>query len=164
MRRAMIVDSRSFRNAMACFASGVTVVTARAVDGRLLGVTVSAFTSLSLDPPLVLLCLDRQTLHVQAFTSGAFAVNILKEDQKELSIQFATHDGDKWRGTTYETGETGVPFLKGCLATIECDVETTYDGGDHVIIVGRVHRLSSAPGGQPLVHFRSVYAGLGRTL
>jgi len=112
----------------------------------------------------VLICLDRQTLYLQDFLTGAFAVNILKEDQKEISIQFATRNGDRWGETSHAIGTTGVPLLNGCLATIECDVETTYAGGDHVIVVGRVRVLSSTQGGQPLVHFRSAYAELGKAL
>ena len=160
----MSADSRAFRRARACFASGVTVVTTTAANGQERGMTVSAFSALSLDPPLVLVCLDRQTLHLQDFLTGTFAVNILRENQKEASIQFATHNGDRWGETGHAIGETGAPLLNGCLATIECDVETTYPGGDHVIVVGRVRVLSSTQGGQPLVYFRSAYAELGRAL
>ncbi|KAF0097728.1 MAG: ATP-dependent exoDNAse beta subunit, partial [bacterium] len=160
----MSADSRAFCRAMACFASGVTVMTTTAANGQERGMTVSAFSALSLDPPLVLVCLDRQTLHLQDFLTGTFAVNILRENQKEVSIQFATRNGDRWGETGHTIGETGAPLLNGCLATIECDVETTYPGGDHVIVVGRVRVLSSTQGGQPLVYFRSAYAELGRAL
>lgn len=149
---------------MSCFASGVTVVTTTTSDGYVTGITVSSFASLSLNPPLVLICLDLQTLYLQEFNRGSFAVNILKEEQKELSIKFATRNRNEWSGIVYETWETGAPILKGCLANIECDVEASYESGDHLIIVGRVRRLYSPSGGQPLVYFRSAYAKLGKAL
>ncbi|VBB69104.1 Nitrilotriacetate monooxygenase component B [invertebrate metagenome] len=158
----MTVDSRSFRKVMACFASGVTVVTTVTGDGHAVGVTISSFASLSLEPPLVLICLDQQMLDLQAFTTGSFAVNILKENQRDLSVQFATRNSKKWSGAIYETWETGVPILTGCLANIECDVEKIHDGGDHRIITGRVRKLSSCQDGHPLIYFRSTYLGLAK--
>lgn len=160
----MNIDSRSFRNAMACFASGITVVTTSTPDGRKLGLTVSAFSSLSLEPPLVLVCLDKRTSDIEDFRAGYFGVNVLREDQKEVSIRFATRNGDKWSKTPYEIGDCGCPLIKNCLANLECAVETVYDGGDHVIVVGRVVRLAYSAGGQPLIYFRSSYAEIGRAL
>ncbi|MEO5372708.1 MAG: flavin reductase family protein [Alphaproteobacteria bacterium] len=160
----MKVDSHTFRNAMASFACGVTVVTARTTDGRPLGLTVSSFASVSLEPPLVLVCLDRNTSNLDSYCEGHFAVNVLREDQKDLSIRFATRRGDKWTDTAFTTWDSGVPILSGCLATLECGVEHAYDGGDHVIIVGRVQRLTASAAGQPLLYFRSAYAEIGRAV
>ncbi len=159
----MTVDPRSFRNALACFASGVTVVTAAAADGRRVGVTVSAFSSLSLDPPLIQVCLDRRTGDLDLYRTGPFAVNILHENQKDVSIRFATRDGDRWANLKCRPGQNGAPIIEACLAEIECDVDRVLDGGDHVIIVGRVTRTSSAAGGSPLLYFRSGYHTLGPT-
>lgn len=158
------VDPRAFRNAMASFATGVTVVTAKTADGRPVGLTVSSFTSVSLEPPMVLFCLDRDTANLDTFCEGPFAVNVLREDQKEVSIRFATRNGEKWSLTQHETWDSGCPILTGCLANLECGVEHVHEGGDHVIIVGRVQRVATNPGGQPLVYFRSAYAELGRAI
>ncbi|MBF0560873.1 MAG: flavin reductase family protein [Alphaproteobacteria bacterium] len=160
----MTVDSHSFRNALGCFATGVTVVTTVSGEGRSVGVTVSAFSSVSLQPPLVMVCLGRQTSSVEAFCSGFFAVNVLREDQKEIAIRFATRADDKWAKTNYETWEGGSPILPGCVANLECRVAAVHEAGDHLIIVGEVVRLAYAGGGHPLLYFRSAYAGLGTAL
>lgn len=157
----MVVDSRSFRNALACFASGVTVVTAVAADGRSVGVTVSAFSSLSLDPPMILVCLDRRTTDLDIYRAGPFAVNILHESQKDISIRFSTRGGDRWAETPHHGGCNGCPIIDGCLASVECDTESAHEAGDHVILIGRVTQASYAAGGGALTYFRSTYASLG---
>lgn len=155
----VIGDSRDFRDVMSCFASGVTVVTTVASDGCTVGITVSAFTSLSLEPPLVLVCLNRKIPRLKDFIAGPFAVNILNADQKDLSVKFSEKNSmEKWSSLDYGTWETGAPILKGCLANIECSTELTYDGGDHVIIVGRVHRSASNTEKKPLLYFHSKYS------
>lgn len=156
----MTVDERSFRKALGCFASGVTVVTAADEAGRPVGVTVSAFSSVSLDPPLVLFCMDKSTKSLDAFKGGRFAVNILNETQRQLSIQFASRMENKWDGVDYETGAHGVPLLQGCLARLECSLHELVEGGDHLIFIGRVENLDHSTGGHPLVYFRGAYAGL----
>jgi flavin reductase (DIM6/NTAB) family NADH-FMN oxidoreductase RutF len=156
---SMSVDTRSFRKTLGCFASGVTVITTLTPGTREpVGVTVSAFSSLSLDPPLVLFCLGNSTSSLEAFRSfGHFAVNILSEHQKDLSIRFASRSGDKWQGVARTEGASGVPVLGGCLATLECSLHQVIDGGDHQIFVGRVERLKHHEGGSPLVYFRGSY-------
>jgi flavin reductase (DIM6/NTAB) family NADH-FMN oxidoreductase RutF len=159
----MPVDPRSFRKTLGCFATGVTVVTAlNPADRKPVGVTVSAFSSLSLDPPLVLFCLGVQTSTLDAFRGfGHFGVNVLSEDQRDLSIRFASRSEDKWAGVPWEAWESGVPILKDCLANLECSLVGTQDGGDHLIIIGRVERLKHREGGSPLLYFRGAYMDLG---
>ncbi len=158
----MTIDSRAFRNALGCFATGVTVVTTLCPDGHHVGVTVNSFSSVSLDPPLVLFSLGRASHAYDFFVEGkAFAVNILAADQEALSGRFSRRDlQDRWEGVGVERWDTGVPILSGCLANIECDKETVYDGGDHAIVVGRVRRLRSTAEGEPLLYFRGNYAEL----
>lgn len=159
----MTIDSRAFRNALGCFATGITVITTVEPDGTPVGVTVNSFSSVSLDPPLVLFCLGRASQSLAAFESaGAYAVNILADDQQDLSNRFANRNlQERWDGVAAERGVTGVPLLKGCLATIECDLDKMLDGGDHVILVGRVRRLESREDGKPLLYFRGGYKELG---
>lgn len=158
----MSVDQRSFRKALGCFATGVTVVTSRHPETKLLaGVTVSAFSSLSLEPPLVLFCLGSKTSSIDAFkTSGRFVINVLAENQRDLSNRFASRAEDKWAGVEWESGEAGVPILSGCLANLECSLVATHDGGDHLIFVGKVERMKHQEGGSPLIYFRGGYMDL----
>lgn len=159
----MIIDPRAFRDALGCFATGITVVTTLCPDGHHVGVTVNSFSSVSLDPPLVLFSLGRASHAFDFFVNGpAFAVNILADDQEFLSGRFSRRDlQDRWEGVGVERWDTGVPILTGCLANIECDREAVHDGGDHAIIVGRVRRLVSRVEGKPLLYFRGRYAALG---
>lgn len=156
----MSIDDRSFRKALSCFASGVTVVTANDGEGKPVGLTVSAFSSLSLTPPLVLFCLDKRTTCLDAFRSGPFAINILTENQREVSIQFASRKADKFNGLPWEAGKTGAPILKDCLANLECSLHELVEGGDHFIVIGKIEALTQQTGGQPLVYFRGAYAGV----
>jgi len=159
-----MVDPQQYRNTLSRFATGVTVVTTLAPEGRPVGVTVSAFTSLSLDPPLVLFCLGKQTTDLDCFATGfRFALNVLAEDQMDVSEAFAARNTDKFAGIEHRPGETGCPLLAGTLATIECDRDKVHDGGDHLIIVGRIHRLE-ARHGRPLLRFAGAYAQLGDNL
>ncbi|CAA7613932.1 Actinorhodin polyketide dimerase [Magnetospirillum sp. LM-5] len=159
----MTVDDRSFRKALGCFASGVTVVTTLTPDSRQpVGVTVSAFSSLSLDPPLVLFCLGAKTSSLEAFTNfGHFAINMLAETQRDLSIRFASRSDDKWAGVDWNAGKSGVPLIKGCLASLECSLENKIDGGDHLILIGRVQSIKHQEGGAPLLYFRGAYMNYG---
>lgn len=155
----MTIDTRDFRNALGGFATGITVVTTLDREGSPVGVTVNSFSSVSLDPPLVLFCLGRTAQSFPAFEAApAFAINILADDQQELSGRFATRTlQDRWQGVAWERWETGCPILAGGLAALECDREAVYDGGDHVILVGRVRRLASRTDGKPLLYFRGQY-------
>lgn len=155
----MTVDSRAFRRALGCFATGVTVVTSLDPDSNApVGVTVSAFSSLSLDPPLVLFCLGNQTSSLDAFRrAGSFVVNVLGEGQRELSNRFAGRAEDKWAGVALVPGLLGLPVLEGCLANLECSVVDTAQGGDHLIFIGRVENIHHQEGGRPLLYFRGAY-------
>ena len=158
----MAVDSEKFRNALSRFPSGVTVVTAAAPGGGLCGVTVSAFSSLSLNPPLILICLDDVTENLAAYTEGAgFCVNILADDQKEISNIFAfPGPTPPFEKAPYELGLHGAPMLKNVLATLECRRVATHRGGDHTIIIGHVDRAAWRDTGEPLIYAGGAYRSL----
>jgi flavin reductase (DIM6/NTAB) family NADH-FMN oxidoreductase RutF len=155
----MSLDPRSFRKALGCFATGITVITTLTPESKgPVGVTVSAFSSLSLDPPLVLFCLGNGTSSMEAFkTFGHFCINILSEHQRDLSIRFASRSEDKWQGAAWSAGSNGAPVLPGCLATLECSLVNVVDGGDHQIFIGKVEKMKHQEGGSPLVYFRGSY-------
>jgi len=158
----MTFDSLTFRRALGCFATGVTVVTARDAAGRNRGITINSFSSVSLDPPLILFCLDKETPSFASYCEAErFAVNVLRAEQHALSIRFATAAADKWNGVEYDLWPGDLPVLRGCLATLACRQEQVYDGGDHLIVVGRVERLATAGAGDPLIYFRSDYRSVG---
>jgi len=157
----MPIDQREFRAALGCFATGVTVVTAQAADGTPMGLTVNSVTSVSLDPPLVLFCLGRQSQWFERFRdAGHYVVNVLREDQVGLSIRFSQPQPDRWDGVAWEAWSTGGPVLRGTVASIECTTEAIHEGGDHLILVGRVVRLASDPAGRPLLYHAGRYAHL----
>ncbi|GLV14035.1 flavin reductase [Alicyclobacillus hesperidum] len=153
----MTIDAADFRKALARFASGVTVIT-MAVDGEMSGITVSAFSSLSLHPPLILACIDK-TANALPFArkSKAFAVNILASDQSHLSNQFASKMSDKFQGVDYFIGELGQPILEGVQAYLVCQLREELDGGDHVILIGEVEATSVDSSRQPLLYYSSHY-------
>lgn len=154
---AAAVDTAAFKRAVGSFATGVTVVTTRGADDRLLAFTANSFTSVSLDPPLVLICLNRRAPSMAGFAIGrAFVVNILAADQQRLSGHFARPSDDKLAGIEHRLTDTGIPVLTGTHATLECRLEHWFHGGDHVILVGRVEAVDSADN-EPLVFHRSRY-------
>jgi flavin reductase (DIM6/NTAB) family NADH-FMN oxidoreductase RutF len=156
----MPVGKDEFRTALGHFASGVTVVTTAGQDGNVHGITVSAFSSLSLDPPLVLICIEkRASIYDHLREGGFFAVNILAEDQELISRRFATRDTDRFDGIGYTTGATGCPILTGTLAFLECRVVNAYPGGDHTIFIGEVEAMGATEG-KPLAYFRGGYSKL----
>lgn len=158
----MSIDKSTFRKVLGRFATGITVVTGLGDDNVPVGLTVNAFTSLSLEPPLVLFCLDKGTGSRNAFTKGkGFALNMLCEDQQDLSVNFSTRKEDRFADVQYEIWDTGVPILNGCLANLECLIDAVHDGGDHLIIVGRVERLNQTESGKPLLYFNGNYARIG---
>ncbi len=143
---------------MGHFAAGVTVVTSRFEDGQILGITVTAFSSLSLDPPLVLVCIDRRArMHDRLTVGNNFAVNMLAEDQELVSRRFASSDPDQFREIGYAEGATGAPLIAGALAVVECRTVERLAGGDHTIIVGEVEHTHVREG-KPLMYFRGGYA------
>ncbi len=160
---AATIAPGDFREVLGFFASGVTVITALSADAGAVGVTVSAFAALSLEPPMVLVCLGRDTADLDAYTEGDhFAVNVLARDQRHLSDLFASRRGDKFSGLDYQTWGSGCPILGGCLANLECARTRVFLGGDHVIVTGQVERVRRANGDAgPLLHFRGAYAALG---
>lgn len=160
----MSFDVKTFRRALGCFATGITVVTAAAGDGAdPFGVTINSFTSVSLEPPLVLFCLGRTSrLYPGLTTVPAFAINVLAEDQGPLSIHFATSGNQRqWTGVGAGRHDDGTPLLNGCLAHLYCTTEAIHEGGDHVIVVGRVRSLDWRAEGQPLLYVRGRYGRLG---
>jgi flavin reductase (DIM6/NTAB) family NADH-FMN oxidoreductase RutF len=159
------LDGREFRDALGWFATGVTVITTRSPEGDLVGFTANSFSSVSLDPPLVLFSLNRQAGCLSIFEGCAhFAVNILAEHQAALSSRFATASHDKWQGVAIETWEGGCPILADALANFECAVHAVHDGGDHRIFVGRVLRMRASGTGKPLLFSRGAYRLLGDPL
>jgi flavin reductase (DIM6/NTAB) family NADH-FMN oxidoreductase RutF len=154
----MKFTEKMFRNTLGMFPTGVAVVTARSADGAHQGVTINSFNSVSLDPPLVLFSLSRKLFSLNAFLSAdTFAINFLQESQQELSIRFNKALSNKWEKVAYKIGVTGVPILSPTLAVLECSPYAQYDGGDHVIIVGRVEHIECEECNSPLVYFRGRY-------
>jgi flavin reductase (DIM6/NTAB) family NADH-FMN oxidoreductase RutF len=153
-----------FRHAIGHFATGVTVITSVGPGGQPVGTTASAVSSLSLDPPLVLVCFDRASATLQAIRGhGAFVVNVLAEPQRHLSANFARRGlAAAWDGVRHRPGRTGSPRLEGVLAALECTVADSLPGGDHEIIVGRVQAVeTSASETAPLLYWRGAYGSLG---
>ncbi|HEX9701995.1 MAG TPA: flavin reductase family protein [Rhodospirillales bacterium] len=154
----MPFDSHKFRKALSHFATGVTIVTGRADDGEPVGVTVNAFCSVSLEPPLILICLAKTTGCLLAISTGdRFAVNVLSENQEDLSIEFAGPREHRFKNRAYDVSDGGCPILPGCLANLECTRTEVHEAGDHVIVVGRVERVVHATDGKPLLFYRSAY-------
>lgn len=141
----MTVSPTDMRQALGQFMTGITVVTCKKQDGELYGMTVNSFNSVSLDPPLILWSLDNSSTHHDDFKNG-FVVNVLSAEQKSLCNQFAKSDETmRFEGVDYQSGATGHPIIKGCLASFECTPWAVYDGGDHKIYVGEVISLNTAP-------------------
>lgn len=141
-----------FRQALGTFATGVTIVTARAADGTLVGLTANSFNSVSLTPPLVLWSLARRSGSMPALDAGShYAINILAAGQKHLAERFAGPREQRWSGVEFADGIGGAPVLAGAAATFECFNRSRYDEGDHVIFVGEVERCAYVPGASPLL-------------
>ncbi len=145
-------DSQQFRAALGMFATGVTIITARAPDGSLVGLTANSFNSVSLAPPLVLWSLARQAGSMPVFSRGShYAINILAAEQIELARRFAMRDVDRFAGASWREGAGGAPVLEGAAATFECANRSQYEEGDHVIFVGEVECCASRDGAHPLL-------------
>ena len=156
----MPVTSEEFRAALSRFPSGVTVVTTRDSEGRFHGITVSAFCSLSLEPPRVLICIEKTTgSHEALLESKAFIVHMLSAEQRDLSERFASTIENKFDELDLETGLDEIPVLLGCIANLECRVTNSYDGGDHSIFVGEVEK-AAVHDGDPILYFRGGYRAL----
>jgi len=158
----MSVDPDTFRSVLGRFASGVTIVTSLDGSGRDVGLTVSAFASLSLEPPLVVVCIDHvASIHPVLHGARYFAVNVLAEHQEPLARRFSSLDGDRFDGVGYARGLTGVAVLEDVLAVLECRKLHAVEGGDHTIFVGEVE-TAHAFSGSPLLYYRGGYAQIGR--
>jgi flavin reductase (DIM6/NTAB) family NADH-FMN oxidoreductase RutF len=145
-------SNTEFRSALAMFATGVTIVTARASKGTLIGLTANSFNSVSISPPLVLWSLARSAGSLAAFRTGShYAINILGAHQQDLALQFASKDGDRFAGVQFSSGAGGAPVIQGAVATFECFNRSRYDEGDHVIFVGEVEHCNFTPGAAPLL-------------
>ncbi len=156
-----MIDQATFRYVLGQFASGVTVVTT-ATGEVYHGITVSSFCSLSLDPPLVLVCIDKRVRsHDALVQAGVFAVNILAQENEHLSRHFASRSEDKFSNVPYHLGETGTPLLDGVLATLECRLHAQLPGGDHTIFVGEVISTTTRDDTDPLLYYRGGYRQFG---
>ncbi|TPL46458.1 alpha/beta fold hydrolase [Mesorhizobium sp. B2-4-6] len=154
-------DAMEFRRALGSFLTGVTIVTTIDEAGDARGFTANSFTSVSLEPPLVLVCIAKKALGHQAFsTSRGFAINILSEAQKAASGIFASKAADKFASVAWQPGQTGNPLIDGSVAVFDCDMEQLVDAGDHSILIGRVHDFSHN-GAQPLGYCRGAYVTPG---
>ena len=159
-----MLDTRRFRDALGQFPTGVTIITTVTAGGDRLGMTISSFNSLSLDPPLVLFSIWRKANSFAAWQQAKrYAINVLSENQEELSNKFAYPKGEKWIGQTVLAGKTGLPLLPNAVIAFECEAHDRHDGGDHEIFVGRVVELheNRAKSGHPLVFFGGQYRRLG---
>jgi flavin reductase (DIM6/NTAB) family NADH-FMN oxidoreductase RutF len=155
-----MITSDQFRLVMGNFATGITVVTTRDSYGKPRGLTVNSFTSVSLEPLLVLVCFDKKLGSLEAFKdSKRFGVSMLSEDQEELSRLFAKKDSERPESLYFE-GKLGMPLLKNSLAIMECETVEMYPGGDHFIFLGEVKSAEVLQAGHPLLYFRGKYRKL----
>lgn len=157
----MSIDLDTFRQSLRRWASGVTVVTAKAGD-EMHGMTVSAFSSVSAEPPLVLICANRSSrTHAVMQKAGSFAVNILAADQQDLSGRFSSSktEGSRFEGVSHHIGTSGAPVLEGTAVTMECRTKSAYDEGTHCIYVGEIVAAHFTDK-EPLVYYAGAYRGL----
>uniref|UniRef100_A0AAU2JNJ4 Flavin reductase family protein n=1 Tax=Streptomyces sp. NBC_00049 TaxID=2903617 RepID=A0AAU2JNJ4_9ACTN len=153
------MDPASFREVLGTFASGITVVAALGEDGRPAGLACQSFASLSLDPPLVLLCVGTASTSWPAVrAAGRFGVSILAEEQRDVCRSLGRRGGDKFDGVPWALSEHGAVRIPGALATVDCALETVHEAGDHYLVTARVLALTARDGGSPLLYFRSDYA------
>jgi len=154
-------DSRAFRSALGCFPTGVAVITTTSSAAQHMGITVNSFASVSLDPPLVLWCLDKKSDRFNAFTNApGYTINILGTEHQSVSSRLAKQGEHSLDGVALEATELGPPALMDALAVFECTSEQVHDAGDHVILVGRVVRFHRHEAGAPLVFFKGKYGAL----
>ena len=159
-----MVTPELFRQVLGNWGTGVTIVATQGRNGQPYGLTVSSFTSVSLHPPLILVCLDNRISGLQAFRdSGKFGVSVLADGQSDISTTFAKKDTER-PAELYFTGSTGVPLIKGALVTLECETQAIHEAGDHQIFVGEVRAAeigAAKEGKAALMYFRGKYGSLG---
>ena len=154
-------DARALRDAFGCLTTGVTVVTASAPDGSPVGFTANSFASVSLDPPLALVCVDLAANSLPVLeAAGAFVVNVLHAGQQDIARRFTRKEGDRFADTAVETWLTGAPVLSGCMANFECETYQAFDAGDHRVFIGHVRKVRMDPDHEPLVFLRGGYCGV----
>ena len=154
-------DPRTLRDALGCFATGVTVVTCLDEAEQPAGITVNSFTSVSLDPPLLLVCLHKMAAASAPLISAShFAVNVLQREQQPASITFSTRVEDRFGTMAWSCGEAGAPILEESLCVFECERQAVHDGGDHHILIGQVVKASFDAALDPLLFFRGRYRRL----
>ncbi len=157
---ALAFDSTTFRRTLGMFATGITVVTARAADGSLVGLTVNSFNSVSLDPPLIVWSLTASSSLRSVFESCEYyAVNVLAADQQSLSNRFASRSADRFAGVEWEEGLGGAPLLVGSCAIFEVRNRERFPGGDHLVFIGEVARCERSER-EPLLYFNGAYRSL----
>tara|TARA_B100000686_G_scaffold350679_1_gene447287 strand:+ start:3812 stop:4291 length:480 start_codon:yes stop_codon:yes gene_type:complete len=158
----MDIDQREYRNAVGRFATGVTIVTTVDEEGDKVGITANSFSSLSLLPPLVLFCVDDKINSFETFEHCEyFNINILREEQVNLSNNFARSGDDKWEGVKHDFGDNGCPIFKDSIAILECEKHAMYKGGDHTILIGEVKKMRYDDSDcRPLIYFGGSYAKL----
>ncbi len=157
----MSFDGRELRNALGRFATGVCIITAVTRDQRAVGMTANSFSSVSLDPPLVLWNLQSGSEVYEAFaTPETFAVNVLTREQEALSSQYARKGDHLLDPAHFRLGSNGAPLIRDALVSFECALEATHEGGDHLIIVGRVLDMLARPDGEPLLFYAGAYREL----
>jgi flavin reductase (DIM6/NTAB) family NADH-FMN oxidoreductase RutF len=153
----MSLDPSQFRIACGHFATGVAIVTMRDRSGQSHGFTANSFTSVSLEPPLVLVCVDKTiSSHAPMIETDGFVVNVLTEQQEELARRFATPDIDKFNGVTTEPGDYGAPRIPDCLAYLAAASHSRHDGGDHTIFIGAATGCELGSG-RPLIFYQGMY-------
>ncbi|MFL5490233.1 MAG: flavin reductase family protein [Gemmatimonadales bacterium] len=154
------VDAAQFRQLLGRFATGVSIITVTGPDGRLLGMTANSLSSVSLYPPLISVCVDREAgMHTAILAVDHFVVNVLSSTQETLARRFADRHEDRFEGIGYHISPEGLILLGGVLAHVECQRFAHYPGGDHTIVVGRVTGGSTSKG-RPLLYYRGGYAAL----
>lgn len=152
---------RDFRETLGSFATGVTVVTTLDPNGDMIGLTISSFNSVSLDPPLILWSLSLGSPMLESFRNAShYSVNVLSADQQNLSDRFASRSNEHFTDLPQRSGLGGAPLIEGCCAWFECRNEAHYPGGDHLIFVGHVERFAQGEAGSPLIFHRSRYRQL----
>ncbi|RJN32447.1 flavin reductase family protein [Nesterenkonia natronophila] len=148
-------DPRELRSAFGQFVTGVTIATSRDLDGSLIGMTANSFSSVSMDPPLLMFCPASHLPSLPAFErAGHFAINILAASQGELAKHFARPSENKFAGVDYSSGIFGAPVINGSVATFECTLFASHDAGDHKILIGEIHDFVANPESRALVFHR----------
>ncbi len=153
-----MTDTRALRDAFGCFATGITIVTSFDADRDPIGFTANSFTSVSLDPPLLLVCPGKFTASLPCIrTAGVFGVNVLASDQRDVSERFARPGADRFADANWVKAESGVLLLEGACANFACSTMMEVDAGDHMVLIGRIDSFRSAEERDPLLYLRGRY-------